>query len=508
MNDWRRSRVSVFGAPGMATKGQALSFKAGWICLFSIVCLIWVVSKLFNRPVPPPRIIVSKAPPRRDIDFRIDLLLQAAATPGKVIHATQGGKDVLTYTCSNEDAAVALFTMRDKATGDDVIPAVEEAKDKDGRPYNVTLQVTGSVNVLTLKKGFPTQPESVSVAIRNIFVQKGRRSSIQFRNISPPKRVLPPPTRIQAQEGEKIVQVKAYDDTASLSVVPAATPPGGFARTSLLALSYSDVQNPMSGTAFMGLYLPPMTPYYCKAVDSAKLRVDQFKPVSSIVTFAYKDAKVVQANGKNFVWLPTPQTVGLLAGCKVSMSNRLPYKKPAPSKKPIRDEQEIDLRFTPETIPKSIYTEPSQGNINGSLGNQGGGMTAPREAPPDPVQIEPLDISPSVADLGLDSLRIAEVGGNVQLIDTTSETNIISQAITPHGYPAKTFKVFYAGQRSSASHSLIPELKIRIRMTQYVRAFSKTVVVPVHHFALFRSEMWRNARTFRPTGSGTTLAGR
>lgn len=492
----------------MATSGQALSFKAGWLCLFAIVCFIWAASKLSHRTAPPDLISADKAPFKSDADIQIDMLLQVAATPGRVIQASQGDKQLFTYKCSDDDAAVAVFMARGKATGKDGVVEVADAKDPDGNLYCARLQAIGSVNVLVLKRGFAKRPDFVTVKVKSLYIQKQWQSSIRFHNISEPQRVLPPATPAQTLEGERIIHVKALDDSGDLLVHLAPLPSGAFAATSLLALSYAQVENPGLNLGAAEFYESAMTPYYSRSVDSAKLHIDVFKPVSTVTTLNYKKARIVQANGKNFLWLPTLQHVGLLGGRQVTLGNQLPHKMRIPSRKSSRSDQEIDVRFSPSDILADTHAKHRRILYPVPSNFKSGAKEVPRDATLYPPQVEFLDVFPEIAELPLDSLRIAAVGANVQLVDPTSQSNASPNVPTPMSLPAKAFKVFNAGRHTAAVNALIPELKIRVRMTQYVRASSRTLIVPVHHVLSIRKEIQPNRRSVKPTGTGKPSQGR
>ncbi len=429
---------------------------------FAIMLAVWVAKSSPGRQVQPQKQI----PSRSDSQMQISVIAQVAATPGKQVHATQNGVESLSYTFKSDDAAIALFTLRDKRTGKNGIPYLMEARDPQGHLYRAVIETFGDVNVnlVAVKRGFSVRPSSVAITISSGGLPEDRRFVINVKNIDAPRRVLSPPTPSLAISSKKVAEVDVDDVGGNIRIRTVESPPkGGYFKTSFVALSYFDV--PESG------FWPFEPSLYCKALDAAKIRIDRMKPVLSETTLVYSNAQVIQANGKNFLSLPKLQRVGTVAGYTVSLGNRIPYKREVPLNKRGKNDQEVDLRFSEaEPIVKGSVKafDPRQGRHGGQ--------------PIDASLIEILDVSPSVEAMGLDSLRLQVAGGNVDVLDGSNHGRV--GRINMTGIPTNSFKTIYARRRASGSTiSAIPELKIHLRATKFILESTRTLVVPVHHIS-------------------------
>jgi len=93
----------------MKSQGRKVQFFA--IVALATFAVFGIIRTTRRDPTAPENA------PIKEAVFQVDLLMQEASSPGKIIHARLNGEEVFTYTCTPEDAAVAVFTMRDVATG-------------------------------------------------------------------------------------------------------------------------------------------------------------------------------------------------------------------------------------------------------------------------------------------------------------------------------------------------------------------------------------------------------
>jgi hypothetical protein len=341
--------------------------------------------------------------------------------------------------------------MRNKRTGEALFADIVYAKDLDGNTYEVSFESRGDVNLIALKRGFPKKPKAVTVTLQNVAFRQGNRYAIPITRIADPQRVVWPPSPSVAASVDKVVRISAYGDTGQVmteTVEP--LPPMEIDHAYLTALSYSPLELDSSGFPSF------RQTAYEKSIDAAKVRVDRIRSVVSNTTFTYKNAKVVLANGKHFVWLPTPQRVGSIAGYTVSMGNHLPYEKEASLAKSSGNDQEIDIRFSDKPVAKTgpfVNIDPELRRITWS----GNGLS-----------LDVLSVSPGVEAMGLDSLKLGLVGAKF--------------------VGSNPFKTIPARRGSGISAmTTIPELRIRIQATTQAIVSSRVFAATVHHFPTYKA---------------------
>jgi len=384
---------------------------------------------------PPPAIqIVPEA-----ADPVIVVLDQEAAFPGKIIHIKQPGLSEFRYRCRPDDAAYSVFTFRDKHSGTDLGPEVKSAVDSSGNEYMVSTIGYSHVNILTLKRGFARRPSGVSVKVS--VGNTGKACLMNLTKISDPVRELASPTADAASKAECFAKATYSDRNGLIFVTPIGpTKPSMSTFVRILASTYS------SWSPYEHRSAIPFNTFYGKSVEAIQTRLDRIRSEQSESTLVYRNAKVVDVNGKHFLYLPTQQNIGTVIGQTAVLSNHLPIQKQGYIPKSTLANEELEVRW---------------------FSKSNDGLSRPRleyrDTPYPTIQIE--SVSPNLEEMGLDSLKVIVSGSNRTFGPMHGVTKAFRSAIHP----------------SAPTLREIPELKIRLRVTVYSLVSSQTVVLPVHH---------------------------
>jgi len=378
---------------------------------------------------------------RTDPEFQVNVLSQEEATPGKVIKATLNGVDKMNYVCKPDDAAIAVFTMREKKTGKDLIPTREPCRDQAGHRYTCEFQSFGMIHLIALKRGFSSSPQYVEIPVGSDPSTSAKRTKIRITKIASPRRVLPALETKESSASDKIAKVTLYENQGEVAVdFTEPIPEKEFDAATILAVSYAQFDPSVHG------FTPFICPTTIQSTDAIKLRIERFAAVEEDKTLVYKGAKVIQANGKNFLSLPIEEKIGQVMGFGLILGNHLPTEVASSSGKRAKSTQEIVIRMDDRS-----RTMESQAN------------PAPRTRRVPTIDV--IGCEPSAASLGIDSLKIQMVGVNqAQLVVDGS------------------YNEFYSGKPVSPPVAIsIPELKIRIRVTTFKRTSTREMLFPTHH---------------------------
>ncbi len=375
-----------------------------------------------------------------DPDFQLDVLQQEKATPGKVFKVTDpNGSEVMKYVCAPDDAAIAIFTMRDKFRGQSLRAAVSTARDMVSRNYLGVVMSNGPVKVLALKRGFSTKPDAVNVEIANAGVTGRRRGTIRIEDIADPVRDVVPPPDTTTAEAEKSAFAKLNHDRTFVTVeCRTPLPPDQVEKAVLVDSSYFPFILPRRPFGFW-----PLPNTSAVSIDAVKVRLDRFHKQSREVVLTYKDAKLVKVNGRNFVSLPKRQELGQIEGALIVASNKPPLEFGGHRLQSPPSNQVIELQW--------------------KFRRKRGERVDPTKAVP-PPELELLSVSPKIDDLGLDTLRV-------------SLNDAFMQGRRFSGFT----EVLRSQQKST--HPLvidIPKIEFRVRITHLQKISSRTLVLPVH----------------------------
>jgi len=367
--------------------------------------------------------------------FQLDVLAQEAAVPGKIIHAKLEGKDLLNYTCTDQDAAIAVFTMRDLQTHAESVPHVVSTLDPEGHGYSTRIISEKGISILIVRAGFSKRPSSIEVILNQdrdyaVYRQQG---GIKFTKIAEPRRVLSPPSPKDAAENEKFAKATVDDATGQLHIRPGAKYYSRGERVTVHVVGTSYSNSPLEFAVG-----PEAITYFGAGNDAVKVRLDRYRYEDTITTLTYKNASIVQRGGQIVLLLPSEQEVGSILGIPAILANLSIPRKGATVKKPGPPRGEIRLTFDPT----------SQRSTLSAAGN-----------PPTELRLE--RVLPSLEQLGLETVRVMVIGNNTELagFDTTLKSSLRV------GTPAL---------------STIPEFKLMIRVSKPTKVSSKTVVLPVH----------------------------
>jgi len=402
------------------------------IAILAIMAVLGLVRTLRDNSA-------NKVEPDREkkVGFKIEVLAQEEGFPGKVIRISSEGR-LTSYTCAPDDAAIAVFTMRDNRTHEPLSPALYAAKDPEGRGYAVEFHAIGGVNLLTIHGGFAKRPSAISVTV--MAGNRGRDEStakLVISHIASPHRVLAAPTEQEASEADKAVRVEIDDVHNPLKVIPFQGDPGHEqVVASVLGTSHSTT-SPLANPGFDPFAFDT---YFSHGVDAVKVRLDRNRLSDSEVTFTYKGASVVLWRGQHVLLLPTTQVVGTFGGFEASIGAVKRDLKPGPAGRSSISHAELVVLLA-------------------QLLSDGTKQVA---RPPLP-QLKYLDISPSLASMGLDSLDL-EVGPSRQ----------------PGTVPS-FYQTLKAVGKISKSGMAIPELKIRFTLSIPHPVGSQELVAPIHH---------------------------
>ena len=379
-----------------------------------------------------------------DPNFQVDVLHQEAAVPGRVVRATQGGKELLSYTCKEDDAAVVMFTMRDLVHGANVSTKLLSAKDQSKHQYLAEVVSQADVKLLVLKRGFAVRPKSVTIELGNGNPQSQIKSTIQVTAIAEPKRVVAAvsPARVAVEES----RIQAYADDSSGVIElrgKRSQLPTEYDRATFLGLSFSPWDHGERGS------LRSLPILYERSTDWVKVRVDRYRTSSLDTTLVCHGLKLVQVNGKKMIQVPERQLVGKIRDQNVFLEPTLTPVSGAMPALTDAGAQTLVIRFNVGAAVRRT-SAPGQRRRNGP-----------------PVTIRSID--PSVRLLGIERLKLA--------IDDTGR----ERADEPE--MAWTFTSRPRGR--SISEGPIGEFKIMITTTTVTRITSDIFVLPVHHEDMF-----------------------
>jgi len=371
----------------------------------------------------PPELTV---PPFVKHSYRLNLIDQQEAIPGKLIRASGDGQAPAEYRCTEQDAAVATVFISDSDPNDArLLVSIGESKDPEGHLYGAHSKQVGHIAFVILERGFSSKPASVSVQfeVRNEFTTIGKfelNTPIKFTKIAAPKRVLWPPSKAETEYREKLAIAETIDGIGGPFVkIVAKQTPTNFYQSTVLETAFCPSGGPNSVVSLNQRWAHP---------DAAKVKLDEFETLTTDVTLVYRNAEIQTVNGIRLLVLPTTQTVGEIDGSPQTIQS-LPVS-----------------AFNPAHVkhPQGIIT------IRGSVPNAG---------PPSGISpsIRFVDMTPSVDEMGLSWIHLGvEAFAKADLLTGSTKT-----------------------QHSGIT--IIPELKMRFKFSKSVTVGSRTFVLPVHY---------------------------
>jgi hypothetical protein len=370
--------------------------------------------------------------------FQIDVLKQEAAFPGKVIRATEKGKEILSYRCVPEDAAVALVSVRERTSGANLVPHILSAFDPDGRSYAAALRSTGRISLICLEHGFAKRPKSVAVTIEvGPIASPMPQSVIQFTDIAEGRRLVAVPAPANAP-----VTAIFEDRRGFLSIKPTGPLPANEGIEPLLmATSFGAGTHLKPGLPFLSFLFPQNTGI---DIDAVRVRLNRIRYTESEATLVYRNATQVEADGYRYLQFPTRQFTGSILDFDAFIG---------------------PVRFGPRTFPKA---GERRGQIFVRLNPHDPQHRTPEPGEPDyepPPILSLIDVWPKPEDLGFSSVRVRLLEPS----STGAANSGFEQTILSKGTPTREFPF------------AIPNLKIRVRIRKPAIISSTTVVLPVRH---------------------------
>ena len=349
--------------------------------------------------------------------FTFQVLSEQAAVPGKVIRASSGGRELASYTCSPDDAAVALVYVTDSNKTSMIGYATGPAVDSQGRHYTTSFKATDAFCFVSILKGYATAGAAVSVPLRVYSVRPITSATpvihqIVFTHLPPPTRVISPPTGALLAVNESIGVAKTYGDSGEVVV--------DFKNKVLADYEVKQLSYSPHGVGRQ----------YAANSDAVKIQYSPYTNQESQTTLIYKGAKIVSQNNCNLLVLPTTQEVGNICGRVATIGARLG-----------EIDQGLQLTHSTGAISVSLGPTPIQPNSAGFV------LVG---------DIDCSSISPNLQALGLERLDVGFVGKHVQQFHEKS--------------PDRNPKV-----------TTIPELKLVVRFKSRLYSAAKQLLLPLHH---------------------------
>ena len=400
----------------------------------AVIAIVVIAAALFSLPKPAEK-VASVHGQFPDPDPKVEILAEDEAMSGKTIRVKgPDGSEVFKYVCTPEDAAVAVFTFGEKVKGTPLPAIVRSARDSERNDYQASITTKGPINVVCIKRGFAVKPKTVDVKITSSFHSENT-SVIHISKFAEPVRVLTPPTGSAAVAVEKIATAKLNRDQGQVDVkIVHPLPPDidEYATTKDTSYGrYGEGRGRIVSSEWNGL-------------DAIEVMLKRYRRVPHDFEFHYKNAKIVTANGRNYLWLPDKQLMGEMQGLGVTGYTKAPIDRQKQNAAPIPSNESLELLWSAIPSPK---TKP-----------------IPLDIILDTRPGEVIGISPSVEEMGFDSLQLELATINVKNVSRGGFRSIL-KAKTKAGRP----KV-----------SDIPDLTIRLRISNRVKVSTKTIVLPVH----------------------------
>jgi hypothetical protein len=254
-------------------------------------------------------------------------------------------------------------------------------------------------------------------------------AQIVLTNIAEPKRVLPVISAKEVAEADRLVKVEL--DEGGVLRPQSVKRPGKdeYLTATVVESSY--------GTREL-VFLQPVEQ---KGVDDVRVRIDRFHLSDEETTLTYRDAKIVQLNGRNFLSLPENQVIGTILGHEISLRNKVPTYEKRPTKNNIAN-QEIRLAWDNDA---RLFKVP------------------PGTPSPGSSRLKLLGVTPPVESMGLDTLHV--------LLRNTPEAWVGIDGFKDEA-KAKTHP-------TGTIPTTIPELKLHIGIRRSTRISSQLLLAPV-----------------------------
>jgi hypothetical protein len=358
---------------------------------------------------------------------------QQAATPGKKIKANHEGSNVpYLYECQPEDAAILVFTARDKRSGGPVQIEVESAKDGAGNDYLFRQEWRDALNLVVIKRGFSETPRSVRLTITNVDPRYAKsHPQIVLTALAAPHRFFSPPTASEAKKLEKIARVEFDDRRGYLSVTCIEKPPK----------NQHEWANPIATS--LGSPTWGLPPVYRTQSDAVKVEVGRELESMSETTLTYKNAELIYVNGKPFLSLPTNQVIGTIFHHRILLGNKIPSPNGRYFAGGGRSDQVVQMHWDNELQPSRFQFAADSGRL------------------------KLVAITPDIDHLGIDSLHV-QLGYHTQV---------------SYGSDGFAFTAVASKKPIRSEPVLIPEIKFRLQIIKQKRESVQTIVLPVHHVA-------------------------
>lgn len=363
--------------------------------------------------------------------YRVDLIAETEATPGKVIRAKSPGAAQPEYRCSPQDAAVAIVYVTDSSpTPGSPTIEIGPAKDPEGHIYSTASHYFDRLIFVTIVKGFSKAPKSITFPVSVTEPQQFNSTitanykrpkpnivvPITVKKIVPPRQYVSVPSANEAKEAEKTAIAEYVESAKSLQVkVKEKAPPGFYAQALIVATSFSPEHSINISSETDG------------EQDAVKVRLTQYRRHSTQAVLTYNNAEIRTVNGIRLLVLPSGQTIGRLLG--------------------------LDAFIKPLT--ESSF---SLNRLKHSFGILAVRLPiAVGQHLPEQRHIESIDVSPSVDSMGLDWVQLS--------IDSLAYSTYLKPA----------------GATKPSAMTVIPKLTLTIHLTNDVEVSSKDLTLPVHH---------------------------
>jgi len=348
--------------------------------------------------------------------YRVDLISQEEAQPGKIVRATIDGLTQHDYKCSSQDASVAVVYVTDSVPGFVPNITVGQAKDPAGNRYATNLHLFNNLAFVTIYKGFSNIPKSITLPMQ----VSGVVFPITVTKIAPPERAFEPPSALEVKEAEKKVVAEYVEAHKGIFLRVTKDPAHGFYRGARILASDFCPETDWEGTG-------PWQQQTSSIPSWVKVQVARYRMNGGLTTLTYKNAQVRIINGKRVLLFPSKQNIGKLHGWNAFVNSL--------TESAYRD---VKLKHSVGVI--AIHF-PELDNGQHSIGT---------------FEARSVSLIPNVEDLGLDWVEVNMDNLRIRLRIEAKHASQVGHSLT------------------------IPELKIRFDQAQSVKVASQILIVPVH----------------------------
>jgi len=277
------------------------------------------------------------------------MLAQDACSDGRIIRAMEGGREVASYNCTSQDAAVAFIAIRDKENhpAPQPVSISLKANDETGKLYPLFIKQINGISLYRIPVGFGKRPASLSVKVTVGVSPKTMKAALKefkLTKIAEPVRQLTRPSEAEIAKAERYIKIYRL-------------PNGGID----FRLANPDLYRPENGAERTVIkpvcmtYCPPgpeqpdFFEEFASDLDLVKFRVQKYEVSEKTETVVYRNATVVSVNGIRQLILPNIQKVGLVNGQEATVYPQNRVGKTPP---------ELFVRITPGEMPSYFDQSP------------------------------------------------------------------------------------------------------------------------------------------------------